>query len=146
MLELEANLWDLHAAGATICITTNGAVRKDGACVMGRGCALEAARKYPRLPYQLGAQIQSFGNHAYYFPDYRILSFPVKHHWSEEADLELIKRSCHRLELWLEKNPDVEMVYLPRPGCGNGRLRWADIKREIADLLSNKVTIVTFPT
>lgn len=62
ILEQQANLWSFgHVADAT-CITTNGYVRRDGAAVMGRGCALEAARFWPGLPQELGRLIQQNGN------------------------------------------------------------------------------------
>ena len=35
MIEAPGDLWDHHAAGQWVVITTNGIVRKDGACVMG---------------------------------------------------------------------------------------------------------------
>ena len=40
MNEVNGNLWDSNAD--IIVITTNGAVRKDGAAIMGRGVALQA--------------------------------------------------------------------------------------------------------
>jgi len=46
--EDKINLWE-YPADARV-ITTNGFVKNNGEAVMGRGCAREAARKYPRLP------------------------------------------------------------------------------------------------
>lgn len=37
-----------------------------------------------------------------------------------------------------------ETVLLPRPGCGNGKLQWDFVKREIEDLLDDRVTIVNW--
>lgn len=108
------------------CITTNGFVKRNGACVMGRGCAREAAEKYPRLPFELGYKIQTKGNNVYLFFEYDILiTFPTKHNWWEKADINLITQSCYQLvdlSEYLDKK--FEYIYLPKPGCGNGELNW----------------------
>jgi len=78
MREVFGNLWDF---AGIVAITTNGFVKKDGSCVMGRGCAREAAARFPTLPFQLGRKIRAEGNHVFYFPEYKLLSFPVKHVW-----------------------------------------------------------------
>lgn len=45
-----------------ICITTNGFVKRNGECVMGKGCAKQAAVKYPGLTKDLGTAIRANGN------------------------------------------------------------------------------------
>jgi hypothetical protein len=45
--ELFGNLWEFDGI---IVITTNGFVKRDGTCVMGRGCAKQATIKLPGLP------------------------------------------------------------------------------------------------
>ena len=45
MIEIHGNLWQLPATWRGI--TTNGFVRKNGTAVMGRGCAREAATRFP---------------------------------------------------------------------------------------------------
>jgi hypothetical protein len=45
-----------------MCITTNGFVKANGECVMGRGCAKQAATYWPDLPKLLGGAIQKYGN------------------------------------------------------------------------------------
>lgn len=139
MLEANGNLWESPAHWK--CITTNGFVKNNGEAVMGRGCAREAAQRHPKLPKQLGSIIKNNGNHVGMFPNYALITFPVKHHWREKADIDLIKRSCHELELILLAG---ETAYLPRPGCGNGQLNWSDVRPEIEGILSDKVTVITF--
>lgn len=58
--ELEANLWKTPAD--LRCVTTSGYVTGKGACVMGRGCALEAKRMIPGVEYRLGRLICEHGN------------------------------------------------------------------------------------
>jgi len=97
MIEAPSDLWDHHAAGQWVVITTNGIVRKDGACLMGRGVALQAAQRFPDLPFVLGAAIEVDGNHVHAFRDFRVFSFPVKRPWTEPADPNLIQQSARQL-------------------------------------------------
>lgn len=130
-----------------LCITTNGAIRRDGAAVMGRGIALQIRSYIPDIHYTLGTLLRTKGNHVHHLHttalNNQIISFPVKHMWSEPADLELIKRSCRELMQYLKGYPDIK-VLLPRPGCGNGRLNWTDVKAVISPLLNDQVYVVTW--
>ena len=146
MIEVTGNLWTYKLPDGSNpdvrVITTNGAVRKDGACVMGRGCALEAAKKWPALPFQLGNQIKIYGNKVFYFDEPNLFTFPVKHHWREEADLELIKQSAY--EIQARAIQSWETIVMPRPGCGNGRLSWDTVKDVISPILDNRFHIITW--
>lgn len=139
MNEIKGDLWELPTDA--ICITTNGYVRKDGKAVMGRGCALEAKELVPGIDRILGRSIMQLGNHVYPLIDYKgrmIYSFPVKHKWWESADMELIKRSCIELNHLIP----FRKVLLPRPGCGNGKLSWTDVKPLISRWLGDNVWVV----
>lgn len=143
MKEIEGNLWD-YAADNRVVVTTNGTVKLNGQCVMGRGVARDAAKKFPDLPKQLGGLIKEHGNHVYLLP-HGLISFPVKHNWWELADLELIRRSADELAtLWAR---ELQMpVFLPRPGCGNGGLTWDKVRPVIAaHLSSDQFTVVWKP-
>ena len=143
MKEVTGNLWTFHAQYLPIVITTNGDVRRDGACVMGRGVARQAANRYPKLPYSIGDKIKHYGNHAFSFAcseSQIIFTFPVKHHWSELADIKLITRSCDELILQLSYWRFTE-IYMPRPGCGNGGLTWDVVRPIIAEKLDDRFTI-----
>lgn len=157
MLEERGNIW--HKQGDAICIATNGFVKKNGNAVMGRGIAKEASIKFPDLPYYLGRRIDKQGNHLHVFWELDrhydgeegtewsrdIVCFPVKHKWFEEADLELIKRSCKELMSWADQVATYwQRILLPRPGCGNGRLDWDCVREEIEPLLDDRVVVVTF--
>jgi hypothetical protein len=141
MRELRGNLWELPADWR--CITTNGYVRTDGACVMGRGCAREAKQRFPQLPYQLGALLrQPGGNRLHVFPEHGLLTFPVKHAWMEPADPALIATSAAQLTDFAALQPDKTFL-LPRPGCGNGQLTWEQV-RPLLEGLPDNVMVVTF--
>lgn len=140
MLEAKGNLWGLPAD--VVCITTNGYVSKNGRAVMGRGCALEAKQMFPGIDWELGRLIKLNGNHVQPLIVGQvpvIYAFPVKHNWWEKADLQLIKRSCIEL---MDAIP-FRKVLLPRPGCGNGKLDWVDVKPLISRWLGDNVTVVS---
>ena len=132
------NLWDWFDKGFAIAITTNGFVKNNGECVMGRGCALEAKKRFPSIATKLGSIITSNGNNVNLIMN-RIYSFPVKHNWWEEADLDLIRRSCKELTDLTSGE-----VIIPRPGCGNGKLSWNIVKPILETELSDRFSIITF--
>lgn len=137
MREVKGDLWQFHGSGAWIVVTTNGATRRDGACIMGRGVALQAAQIYPKLPFELGDQIRMFGNHVFLFDERKIASFPVKHSWEQKADLKLIESSARQLAV-LVREKGIPVIYLPRPGCGNGRLDWeSEVKPALSKILND---------
>ena len=149
MKEARGNLWTFPADAYVI--TTNGFVKKNGAAVMGRGCAKEALDKFPGIAQVLGKRIQEHGNHISLIWQHPfVISFPVKHNWWEKADIDLIKRSAEELvELvgYADKNSQYypfQQVVLPRPGCGNGQLNWEDVKPVIEPILDDRYTVITF--
>lgn len=114
---------------------------------MGRGCALEAKTRYPGVEHKLGDLIGRHGNRVMRLGRYNgvvLASFPVKHHWREEADPELIARSARQLVALADKF-GCERIALPRPGCGNGRLRWKRVRTILEDILDDRFTVVDFP-
>jgi len=141
MLEVTGNLWDFWEKGEWIVITVNGTIKKDGSCVMGRGVAKEAALRFPKLPLELGKGLREHENISMVFGQYQVITFPVKHNWWERADLELIKESAEILAN-LFPTKDNTKVYMVRPGCGNGGLKWEDVKPVIAELLGDNFIIV----
>jgi hypothetical protein len=147
MIEVRGNLWSYEADVRVI--TTNGFVRKDGRCVMGRGCAFEATQRQPGIDKALGDLIKKHGNHVFRLTTTRpsIWSMPVKHHWRQKADIELIRRSAHELvealrydDVW----PFDGVCVLPRPGCGNGQLNWADVRPVLEQILDDKFHVITW--
>jgi hypothetical protein len=141
MREAKGDLWDWWDKGEWVCITTNGTVKRDGALVMGAGVALQAQLKWPELPAALGSYITSHGNVVAVSKSRRLMSFPVKKHWKQDADLDLIATSCAQLTQKLNLYR-VKQVFLPRPGCGAGKLEWRQVKAVIAPLLDNRVVVV----
>lgn len=144
MIEITGNLWNIKADAK--CITTNGYIKSNGQAVMGRGIALQAATKYPELPRILGKHIRENGNVPgllIYTGHCSLVSFPVKHNWMDKADLFLIGCSAHSLSCMADKFK-WNTILLPKPGCGNGKLNWADVKDYIKDLLDDRFQIIDF--
>lgn len=153
MREVTGNLW-MYPADVRV-ITTNGTVKKNGECVMGRGCALEAKSKFEfNLADRLGDYITRNGNHVYYIGNPRLwlYSFPVKHNWYEKADIALIGRSAEELVAIIDelartsvgKSKQPNTIILPRPGCGNGKLQWEDVKQVLEPILDDRFHVITF--
>jgi len=152
MTEHHADLWLTGRDADAVCITTNGSLvdgRRRG--VMGRGCAKQAADRYAadhqiNLPYVLGRHLKKYGNHTGVLlppPPYTLVMIPVKHEWSEPADVELIRRSLAELVV-LTDTLGWDRVVLPRPGCGSGGLDWdADgLRTACAAILDDRFMVV----
>lgn len=125
------DIFQKRAEGHWIVIPTNGTVKKDGTCVMGRGLALDIKEMYPEFPALLGYNIETLGNQVYVFPEYGVITFPVKHNWWEEADLKLIEKSSAELRNCIFRFFNMYKnftIYIPRVGCGNGKKTWEEVK------------------
>lgn len=150
MIEKTGDIWKQHCDA--LVITTNGAVRKDGAAVMGRGCALEAKQNYPGFEFVLGEQLL-VKNRLYAFASDMhpsetgftwLITFPVKHHWRDRADLDLIELSVRQLRCVTEAL-FWQKVVMPRPGCGNGGRDWeTEVKPILEKYLDDKYEVYTY--
>lgn len=145
MLEVFGNVWELMKNYDVVCITTNGMVKKNGECVMGRGIACQFKIRYPFAPKILGDKINKNGNilqPIMWNEDITFMAFPTKHKWFEKSDLNLIYQSALDLASIALASPD-KKILLPKPGCSNGGLDWKDVK-PIIDFLPDNVHIVDF--
>lgn len=141
MKEITGNLWDYYQKpDHIICLTTNGFVKQDGTAVMGRGCAKEATERVPGIARKLASFLKQGGNHVFWLTT-EIVSFPVKHNWWEQADRDLIIRSRTELCDFAIHNKNYTFI-LPRPGCGNGRLKWEDVK-PLLEVLPDNVWVIS---
>lgn len=154
MIEVVGDLWTYPADVRVI--TTNGTVKKNGECVMGRGCAAEAKQKWPGIALGLGNLIRQHGNVPFclFSPQndgdkFALWSFPVKHAWYDKADIVLIQKSakllraecCAYADDWLDRDA---VIVMPRPGCGNGHLDWNTVKLVLAPILDDRFHVITW--
>jgi len=142
---IRGNIWEFRreGEGKYIVIPTNGSVKSNGECVMGRGLAFQAKVKFPNLPKELGERIKQYGNQVFLWTKYRLITFPVKHNWWEKADINLIIESCNQLMEIFKYNLTglPTPVYLPKVGCGNGKLNWSEVEPFLEQLLDDRFIV-----
>lgn len=126
------NIWNFLGHGFWVVIPTNGQTNQRDFAVMGRGLALQATRKFPNLSTLLGRRLIEHGNYIHIFPEYALITFPVKEHWCNKASIALIERSMSDLEK-LARNIQFGSIAMPKVGCGNGGLKWTRVKPIIED-------------
>ena len=111
-------------------ITTNSYIKKDGTLVMGAGIAKQANDKYPIIKKIFGDDItRSCGHLGKYYILYwkKIVALQTKVHFKDKSDIELIKESINRLQLFINKNPSRSIVNMVFPGIGYGGLNQKDV-------------------
>lgn len=138
MNEIKGDMWVVNPVESVLgdsprvarVITTNGFVKKNGECVMGAGVALQAKKMNTWLPKIIGEDINKHGNNVFVydnvFDGFDLITFPVKHAWWEKANLALIRKSAIQLRALTKDKYDA--VVMPKPGCGNGKLNWSDVR------------------
>ena len=113
--------------------------------VMGKGIALQFKLKWPEnnkhyekackagevrpgkmLVHHLGALAGK--------PHY-IINFPTKDHWRGKSKIEFIEDGLDDLVKVIQDN-NIRSIAIPPLGCGNGGLRWSDIRPLIEEKLS----------
>lgn len=118
-------------------ITTNGMLRKNGYAVLGKGQALEAKQLFPGLEKRLGEYLFRYGNRAFYMGVHQLgerltslVTFPTKHHYRDNSNLELITVSTYQVRSIADKF-QLKKIYMPPVGCGLGRLNYEEQVRPI---------------
>ena len=125
-------VYDIRSLGHMFVIPVNGSVNRHNDAVMGRGLALDAARRYPFLRTTFGKLLKQQPHVIREIREQQLILFPVKYKWYESADVELIGQSCRQLSL-LAKLWRYKMIYLPHVGCGNGKLEWEPVVRSVVE-------------
>jgi len=171
MLEAIGNMLDVDCDA--IVVTTNGYVKTNGECVMGKGIAKQIANLLPDLPLRLGNAIKHGGNIVFPFRynnmDEIIVTFPVKPRmilstgdnivkhsqhiypagvmaagFAAVAQLDIIEKSLQQLVELANENNWYHVV-CPRFGCGAGELDWETIVKPLAQqYLDDRFTVYTF--
>lgn len=142
MLEEKGNLWEKHAAGSWIVIPTNLKTYR-GRAIMGAGLAKEARDRFSNLDFWLGEQLY-FGGRL--VPDWatRLFLFPTKDSPYENSDINLIEDSAIELERVVSSCSSFKPpIYLPRVGCGLGKLRWLDVRLVLEAHLDDRFVVLT---
>lgn len=149
MLELRGkyDIFQLPQNGEAVCVTTNGVVKADGHAVMGAGIAKQADQLF-NLSKRLGDYINQYGNRVFNMGKYTngsqlitVITFPTKHHWKNDSDINLIIKSCEQLIEICDKF-GITKCYLTPPGCGCGHLSYENIVRPWISLMLDDRFIV----
>ena len=153
MIEMryDGNIFLLPDGPEAAAVTTNGMIKKDGSAVMGAGIARYARDNLEGIDGILGALLRVSGNHARFLgsfydrnretaglpPMVFAMAFPTKDDWRDPSDPALIRRSAAEAMHVAHVN-NLRKVYMPAPGCSNGRLDYASqVRPLLADILSD---------
>jgi hypothetical protein len=142
MNEIIGNIWDYHSNGEFVCVTTNGNLNSRKECIMGAGIAKECKLKFPQIPAILGDLIKHYGNNVYMLSEYKIFSFPTKYNWIQHSNIKLILHSFEQLKTYIDKY-NISRVYCPKPGCGNGKLNWNFVKKNLNTIYEERIIFIS---
>lgn len=142
-----------------VCVTTNGVLRANGRAVMGAGIAKYARDTFRGVDRRLGENIKAYGNRAFALgwqchitaasgrsagrqaDGFMLLSFPTKHHWKDDSDPALIRESCRQV-MALADEHRLDTIYMPCPGCSNGRLDYVrDVRPVLVEELDGRFAV-----
>ena len=110
--------------------------------IMGKGLALQFKQKHPDIFETYKDRCASGKLHIGNITIIKnYVMFPTKQHWSQDSTKEIITASLKALkellfiiEVKLNKLPD---VYIPRIGCGCGRMSQEIVEMLIEDILGD---------
>ena len=102
---------------------------------MGKGIALQFKNKCPEmyLDYKKkcdNKEVRLGVPYLWSDAEVQILNFPTKGHWREDSNLSDIELGLKFLAENHEKL-EINSIALPQLGCGNGGLKWKDVKNLI---------------
>lgn len=149
MREIMGNLFDYAGPGSVLVIPTNGNVTAYGKAVMGKGVALQAKQRWPKLPGDLGKALKRDGNRIAHFGYQsengfeRVIIFPTKENWPENSTLSLIEKNTIALANYFAELKNDLTCYLPRLGCGAGGLQWEVVKPILSYWLDDRFVVVS---
>ena len=143
MIEKIGDIWEYHDKGHWIVIPTNMTLNKYSFSVMGKGLAFEAKQRYASLPYEYGKHIFSINkNKVFPVARYRLFLFPTKDYVFSDSKIKIIENSIFSL-VTLVNIYNIDCVYLPKVGCGSGKLFWEDVRPVLSSLLDDRFIIIT---
>ncbi len=121
---LKGNLFDSAAQAITNTVNCVG--------VMGKGVALEFKNRLPEMyeDYQARCKngaVQPGKPYLWENEKVQVLNFPTKRHWNESARLSDIEAGLKYLADHFD-DLGLQSLAMPALGCGNGGLRWEDVR------------------
>ena len=132
MIDLKkGNLLDADAEALVNTVNTVG--------IMGKGIALQFRQAFPEnfRAYEAACkqgQVQPgrmFVFHTNTLHNPRIIiNFPTKRHWKGKSKIEDIDAGLHDL-IEVIKREQIKSIAVPPLGCGNGQLKWSEVRPRI---------------
>lgn len=148
----QGDLWEKHQEGHHICIPVNKERKSGGEAVMGAGLANEARLIFPQLPRLLGdalnGRVQWQTGFFMHLPAYRLFLLATKTDWRKPSELAIIDSSCASMAAALKSTktsliaPIRYPVYLPKLGCGCGKLKWPQVAPVISKHLNDDFVVL----
>lgn len=144
MILKRGDMWSQFGMGGLFMLTTNPIIKRDGSVVMGRGIALQAKKRFPKLPFdfarqltrRLGRGLPKVGTIGRYGGQ-AVGYFMVKRHWQHPAELSIIADSVTAL---IPFSRQYSIVNLNFPGIGNGKLKREDVL-PLLEVLPNNIHV-----
>lgn len=107
---------------------------------MGKGIAYQFKRRFPKNnnDYVLACHSQQLyiGTiHTFEENGKIIINFPTKGKWREKSKMDYIHKGMEKVVKYL-KDHNIPSVAIPPLGCGNGGLKWAEVKPVILQYLT----------
>jgi hypothetical protein len=154
MIEITGDFWKHSNDYFAIVCTTNTTLKNNGELVMGKGIAKGFAEHYPALPKLWGDKVKSghidvmisdfCGSDGNYEP--MCIALPTKRSWKICSSEPLVIRSCWEmlniLKYIVRFKEGNGKILMTRPGCGNGGLKWEDIKPKI-NFLDDRFVVIS---
>lgn len=118
---------------------------------MGKGIAYQFKLRYPEnneeYVKKCNANQFNIGDILMFEEDGKIImNFPTKDKWRKKSEYAFIEKGLLTLKKLLIEN-NIESISIPPLGCGNGGLKWANVKKLIEDELqeiSNNIEILIY--
>lgn len=117
--------------------------------VMGKGIALQYKILFPEnyLEYKECCSLKKIVPGKMFVYEYNIsdlfdekkpkfvINFPTKNHWRSKSKFEFVEEGLNDL-ISVIKTKNIKSISIPAIGCGNGGLKWSDVREVIEKKLS----------
>lgn len=135
---VKGDMWTAFGRTDLFLFTSNPVVNKRGQAVMGRGIALQVARRFPEAQLLFGSLLSNtnlphtgvLGK----FDDQLLGWFRVKDHFAQDAKPSIIQKSANLLSIVAPFYPRIDLNF---PGIGNGKLSRDEVLPLLEVLPSN---------
>ena len=149
MIEIKGDIWEYYDKDNWIVIPTNMRTDRFERAIMGVGLALDARKRFPDLSKVYGKHLLTIPREIFLYK--RMFMSPTKVKPKDDSKYEVIADSAKRLAdigiSWSKfeqaNRLNMSNIYLPRVGCGCGKLIWKDVKKILEPILDDRFIVVS---